>query len=108
MSEYFELPAGAAGGFTPSAVVGACIESGDRRLLVDDGALPPAFFDLSTGVAGDLVQRLTTDEIRMAAVVPDASVHSRPFQDFAREANVGRQFRFFPDRAQAVAWLTSE
>jgi hypothetical protein len=54
------------------------------------------------------VQRLTPCEIRMAAVVPDPSVHSRPFQDFAREANAGRQFRFFPDRARAVDWLVSE
>ena len=108
MSEYFELPPQPAGAFDPVGVVTACIESGTHGLLVDDGVLPPAFFDLSTRVAGTLVQRLTQYEIRMAAVVPDPSIHSRPFQDFAREANAGRSwFRFFPDRDQAVAWLTS-
>ena len=54
-----------------------------------------------------MAQRLTLYEIRMAAVVPDPSVHSRAFQDFAREAERGRWFRFFPDRERAVAWLTS-
>jgi PadR family transcriptional regulator, regulatory protein AphA len=109
VSEYFELPPQPAGEFDPVVVVTACIESGTDRLLLDDGALPPEFFDLSTGVAGTLVQRLTQYEIRMAAVVPDPSIHSQPFQDFAREANAGRsRFRFFPDREQAVAWLTAE
>ena len=101
---WLELPRTAA-----TDPVTACIESGARALLADDGALPPAFFDLSTGVAGAMVQRLTQYEIRMAAVVPDPSVHSGPFQDFAREANARRSaFRFFPDRASAVAWLEAE
>jgi hypothetical protein len=104
---YFELPPQPAGGFDPAAVVGSCIESGERLLLIDQHALPPEFFDLSTGIAGALVQRLTQYEIRMAAVVPDPSIRSRPFQDFAREANRGRWFRFFPDSEQAVAWLTA-
>lgn len=103
MSEYYEVPRG-----LDADPVRACIENGDRLMLADDGALPPAFFDLSTGMAGDIVQRLTLYEIRMAAVVPDASAHSGPFQDFAREASRGRWFRFFPDRARALAWLLAE
>jgi hypothetical protein len=108
VSAYFELPPQAAGAFDPMAVIAASIESGERSLLLDDGALPPEFFDLSTGVAGALVQKLTQYEIRMAGVVPDPSAHSKSFQDFAREANKGRWFRFFPSREQAVEWLTVE
>lgn len=104
MSDYYELPAGA-GGVDP---VRACIESGQRRLLIDHDAVPPAFFDLSTGVAGGIVQRLTMYGIRMAVVVADPSLHSGPFQDFAREANAGTVFRFFPDRERAVAWLSGD
>lgn len=107
METYFEIPAQPAGGFDALKVITACIESGSHALLIDRDALPPEFFDLSTGVAGALVQRLTQYEIRMAGVVPDVSIHSRPFQDFAREANRGRWFRFFPDREQAVAWLSA-
>lgn len=102
-SKYYEVPRG-----SDADPVRACIESGAGGILADDGALPPAFFDLSSGMAGDVVQRLTLYEIRMAIVVPDASVHSGAFQDFAREANRGRWFRFFPDRARALAWLTAE
>lgn len=100
-----EVPPGTDGAFDP---VRACIESGQRNLLIDREAMPAEFFDLSTGVAGRIVQQLTMYGIRMAAVVPDPSIHSGAFQDFAREANAGGVFRFFPDRARAVAWLSGE
>jgi hypothetical protein len=85
-----------------------CIEHGARALLLDRDALPAAFFDLSTGVAGELVQKLTNYHIRMAGVVPDLSVHSPRFREFAREANAGQQFRFFATRGAAIEWLESE
>ena len=107
MSEYYALPPQPAGTFDPVAVVTHCIESGTDRLLLDEAALPPEFFDLSTRIAGTLVQRLTQYEVRMAAVVPDPSIHSQPFQDFAREAGSHPWFRFFPTREQAIAWLTA-
>lgn len=93
--------------FDPHTVLTACMEDDAAAVLLDDGALPAAFFDLSSGLAGALVQRLQLYGIRMAAVVPDPSSHSRSFQDFAREANRGSQFRFFPTRGEAVAWLES-
>ena len=108
VSAYFEAPPQSAGAFDPVAVVNRCIESGSRDLLFDDGSLPPEFFDLSTRVAGAMVQRLTQYGIRTAAVVPDPSAYSRPFQDFAREANAGSHFRFFPTRQQAIDWLIAE
>lgn len=91
----------------PVAAVVSCIEHGSYALLLDRAALPAAFFDLSTGVTGELVQKLANYGVRMAAVVPDLAAHSPRFQDFAREANRGRQFRFFATRDEAVAWLTS-
>jgi Domain of unknown function (DUF4180) len=103
--EFFE-PDGAEP-IAPVAALVHCIEHGARALLLDRDALPAAFFDLSTGVAGELVQKLTNYGIRMAAVVPDLSAHSPRFREFAREANAGRQFRFFATREDAVAWLTS-
>lgn len=89
----------------PVAAVIGCIEQGARALLLDAGALPAAFFDLSTGVAGDVVQKLVNHGVRMAAVVPDLGAQPERFQEFAREANQGRQFRFFATRADAIDWL---
>jgi len=89
----------------PLAAIIRCIEKGTRALLFDDGALPARFFDLSSGLCGEVVQKLMNYGVRMAAVVPDLAVHSARFQDFAREANRGRSFRFLPSREEALAWL---
>jgi hypothetical protein len=102
-TRFFEPSPGEA--FDPRAVATQCIESGSRALLLGVEAVPPEFFDLSTGVAGELLHRLSMYGIRLAAIVPDPSAHSPAFQDFAREANRGRQFRFFPTRPEAIAWL---
>lgn len=85
----------------------ACIESGASALLLDEHAIAPEFFDLSTLVAGNPVQRLRNYGIRMAAVVPTAGGRSVAFQDFVREANTGSGFRFFSSREDAMRWLES-
>ena len=108
MTDIFEAPLHPAGPFDPATIVTECIESGACAVLFDEGALPSEFFDLSTRVAGALVQRVTQYDLRMAAVVPDPAAHSAAFQDFAREANRGKHFRFFPDRERAAAWLGAE
>jgi hypothetical protein len=105
---YFEAPTTDSSRLRPQDLVGACMEHDTRRLLLDHGSLPAEFFDLSSGVAGELVQKITNYGIRMAAVVPDPGVHSTSFQDFAREANSAAPFRFFQTRGQAVEWLTTD
>ncbi|MGH7288639.1 MAG: DUF4180 domain-containing protein, partial [Myxococcota bacterium] len=64
-------------------------------------------FDLRSGVAGDVVQKLVNYGVRMAAVVPDLDAQPPRFREFAREGNGGRQLRFFATRTEAIAWLTS-
>ena len=103
MPSYFE-PAGGQP-FDPVAIFSDCIESGSSSLLLDENALPAEFFDLSTGLAGELLHKLTTYRVRLAGVVPDVGAHSTRFQEFAREANKGQQHRFFSDRQSAIEWL---
>jgi hypothetical protein len=88
-------------------LVAGCIESGARSLLLDGDSLPGAFFDLATRFAGDLLHGLSKYRLRLAAVVPDATVHPVRFQEFLRETNRGEQFRFFTTRQEAVEWLSS-
>lgn len=106
VSGYFEPDAEQAA--EASAIVVGCIESGQRAVLLDEAVAPPQLFDLSTRVAGELLHGLGKYEIRLAVVVPDVTMHSSSFQDFAREANRGGRYRFFPTREEAVAWLGQE
>ena len=103
MLAYFE--AGPTHPFDPMAIVAGCIECGAQSLLLAEKALSAEFFDLSIGLAGELVHKLAIYRIRMAGVVPDPSAHSLRFQEFAREANRGRPFRFFSTHQEAVDWL---
>jgi hypothetical protein len=92
---------------TTRDVLVRCIEADARQALLEPAALPPAFFDLSSGEAGDLVQGSVNYGIRMAVVTPDLARYSESFQAFVKEANRGRQCRFFQSRTSAEAWLRS-
>jgi hypothetical protein len=105
MSTYFEVEP--THPFDPTAVVIRCAEAGADCLLLDEKSLPAEFFDLSSGLAGELLHRLSIYYMRLAAVVPDPGAHSAPFQAFVLEANKGDQFRFFPTRQEAIDWLES-
>jgi hypothetical protein len=89
----------------PSGILAGCIESGARAVLMDEDVAPADFFDLSTRMAGELLHGLGKYGIRLAVVIPDVSVHSPAFQDFAREANRRGDYRFFASRGEAVEWL---
>jgi hypothetical protein len=105
MASYYEPDADQP--FEPMALVVGCMEHGTEAVLVDQGALPAAFFDLSTGLAGEVVQKLANYRLHMAVVLPDPSIHSPRFQEFAREANRSAQCRFFATREAAIDWLAS-
>lgn len=96
------------GDFAPMGVVATCFEQSTQALLMDRPSLPSEFFDLRTGVTGELVQKLTQYGIRLACVVPDLGDQPERFQEFAREANRGSRVRFFESRGAAVGWLDAE
>ena len=105
MKKFFE--AKATEQFDPVLIFRDCIENGASSLLLDRPVLPDEFFDLSTGLAGELLHKLSVYHMRMAAVIPDLTVYSVNFQAFASEANRGAQFRFLPTRQEAIDWLES-
>lgn len=83
----------------------ACSDADTDLLLIRAGALPPEFFQLRTGFAGEFVQRLVNVRLRVAAVFdPDESYPER-FRDFLLEARRHPQFRAFDSSADALAWL---
>lgn len=104
---YFEAPAEASRRFTPADLVSACYEKDVWNVLFDEGSLPPEFFDLSSGFAGEMIQKLVNYGIRAAVVVPDVTGYSKPFRDFVLESNRSGPMRFFQDRESAITWLSN-
>jgi hypothetical protein len=70
--------------------------------------LDPAFFDLRSGVAGDLAQKFANYAQRLA-VVGDIGAYlgtSDALRDFVRESNRGGQVWFVADEAELDARLS--
>jgi hypothetical protein len=87
-------------------LVGAGYEHRARSILLYAENLPERFFDLSSGEAGALLQKLRNYHLRLAVVAPEQSVPvSRMFGEMAREESRGGDFRLFEDEASAIAWL---
>jgi hypothetical protein len=104
--KYFEAPTDPANRFTAHDLVGACYERDAWNVLFGDGALRPEFFDLSSGFAGEMVQKLANYGIRAGIVVADMSGCSDAFRSFAHESSRSGHARFFRSTADAIAWLS--
>lgn len=77
-------------------LIAAALETGAATVAVPVERLDPAFFDLSTGVAGELVQKAANYRLVFAVVgsLPESASASSSFKAFVREANRGSQIRF--------------
>jgi hypothetical protein len=88
-------------------LVSAGFEHDATRILIEDRHLPPEFFQLRSGFAGEFVQKLVNYQLQLAVVFSDAAKHGERFAEFVGEARRGRGFRAFDDRESALSWLAS-
>ena len=89
-------------------VIGQCFGAGTTLALLYAANVPQAFFDVSSGQAGEILQKLRNYGLRLAVVVPpDTAVSSRFHELQAAERRDGA-FSVFDTRDAAVAWLTSQ
>lgn len=87
-------------------VVEECLSAGTDLALLYAVNLPPAFFDLSSRVAGDVLQKVRNYRIRLAVVCPPGTVHfSTRFGEMLADERRLRHFGVFDTREQAVGWL---
>jgi hypothetical protein len=87
-------------------VVEACHAARSYDALLHPANLPAAFFDLSSGVAGECLQKWRNYRIRVALLCPPGSVAvSSRFPEMVAEESRKGWFRVFETREPAVAWL---
>jgi len=77
----------------------------DGGLLIDEQQLGGNFFDLSTGLAGEVLQRFTNYQVRLAIVIADAKAHGNRFSELVYEHRSHRSVRFFGSGQLARQWL---
>ena len=88
-------------------LVEACLSHGVDGLLLSATNLTRGFFDLSSGEAGAILQKLRNYRIRLAVVcVPGTAPLSRRFGELLAEEARSNQFRLFGSREAAREWLS--
>lgn len=82
-----------------------CYETNAERVLLFSENLPAGFFDLSTRIAGEFLQKFSTYRCKAAIVISPQTVKSSRFGELASELSRSGTVRFFEDRAKALEWL---
>jgi len=71
-----------------------------RKAMFED-----KFFDLSTGLADELTQKLADSGFRLAIIGDFSGYASKPLQDFICESNKGGHLYFVADEDEALRVL---
>ena len=80
-------------------------ETGATRIVLDKRTICDDFFILSTGIAGEILQKFINYHIK-AAIYGDFSHYtSKPLKDFMYESNNGRDFFFVTTKEEAIQKL---
>lgn len=80
-------------------------EAGTARIALDKRLLGEDFFVLSTGAAGEILQKFINYHVK-AAIYGDYSRYtSKPLRDFIYESNNGKDVFFTASREEAVERL---
>lgn len=88
-------------------VIEACFSHRARLALLYASNLMGKFFDLSSGEAGEILQKLRNYGVRLAVVCPPSSVpFSSRFGEMLAEERLRQDFRVCETYDAARTWLT--
>lgn len=81
-------------------------ETGCNRIILNKSVICEDFFDLRTKLAGEILQKFVTYQVRIA-IVGDFSIYtSKSLKDFIYECNKGKDIFFLATEKQAVERLS--
>lgn len=75
-------------------------------IIIHEQVIAPAFFNLSSGLAGAILQKCSTYNIRLAIVGYFDRYPGQSLKDFIFESNKGRQVNFLASVAEALEKLS--
>jgi hypothetical protein len=81
---------------------------GASHVLLHEKNLMPGFFDLKSGLAGEILQKFTNYRMGLIIIGDFGKVESGSLRAFIEEANRGRQAAFVPSREAALARLADQ
>ncbi|WP_409344846.1 DUF4180 domain-containing protein [Paenibacillus sp. MBLB4367] len=78
---------------------------GCDKILIRKANITEEFFQLSTRLAGEILQKYTNYQIKIAIVGDFGGYESKSLKDFIYECNQGKQVFFLQDEQAALAAL---
>lgn len=64
-----------------------CDYHGAQKIIIHKNNIIPDFFDLKTGIAGDILQKFSTYRVKLAIVGDFSEYASKSLKDFIYESN---------------------
>ena len=80
-------------------------ETGASRIALNKEAITETFFDLSSNLAGEVLQKFINYHMKLAIYGDFSGYTSQALRDFIYESNQGRDIFFTADRTEAVQRL---
>lgn len=74
-------------------------------IAIYSNQLSPDFFDLKTGLAGEVLQKVSNWRIRMAIIGDFTNISSKSLRDFIFESNKGKLVNFKASIEEIIATL---
>ena len=75
------------------------------RIAIPKSAVKEDFFILSTGIAGEILQKFVTYQVKLAIIGDYSKYTSKPLRDFIYESNRGGHIFFVATEDEAIAKL---
>jgi len=88
-------------------IANASYQTGCRRFILSKSAIAEEFFDLSSRIAGEIIQKLINYHIKLAVIGEFDHYESKALKDFICECNNGRDIFFVPGENEAVRKFAS-
>ena len=80
-------------------------ETNCEKFILDKSSVTEDFFKLSTGIAGEVLQKYVNYNIKLAIVGDYSKYTSKPLKDFIFESNRGKNFFFVETLEEALKKL---
>ena len=83
-------------------LMASCSYQGAEGMLLYEHQFTKDFFDLKTGLAGEILQKFSTYQMRMAIIGDFEKYSSTSFRDFRRESHRQVRIIFAGSREEAI------
>ena len=83
-------------------------ELGTKDIAISKGCIAEAFFRLSSGIAGEILQKFVNYSIRVAIIGDYSMYTSKSLRDFIYESNKGKQVFFVETEDEAMEKLAMQ